>query len=581
MDTRSRLAAAAAISLLPVVPLTYRLAQLQVVQHRTLDNKAAGEFSRSSEEVIPRADVLDRDGRVLAQSMPVWSVFIDKRMVTTAEPVASQLAPLLHLSPAEVARRYRQGGQRASFIRRDLSFEESQAVAKARIEGVGLESGQQRFYPNGDLARSVLGQVSSDGRGVSGVELALDGRLSGKARRFKVIRDGAGKTIYRSVEKDETAAAPLQLTIDRNVQYIAEEALSDAARKFSATQGIAVIEDPNNGEILAMAVYPNSPLKNPIVQDTYEPGSTFKAVTAAAALEEGAVRDDELIFCENGSWEVAPGTIVHDHEPQGNLTLQGILEQSSNIGAGKLGLRLGAPTLLKYARAFGFASKTGVTLPGETAGELKPLPQMTRVGLASASYGYGVAVSALQVLGAYSAIANGGTLYEPHLLRDAAPVKVRRVASARTMERLTRMLEGVVEHGTGETARIPGYRVAGKTGTARRIDALTHKYSQSQYNASFAGFVPASKPRWAVLVVLENPRGSYYGAQTSAPVFATIARQLLALKGVAPDKEPTVKATAVPAAAPAPARAAIAREAVPARAAIAREAAGRPAARTR
>jgi cell division protein FtsI (penicillin-binding protein 3) len=576
MDTRSRLAAAAALSLLPVVPLTYRLAQLQVFQHRTLDNKAAGEFSRSSEEVIPRADVLDRDGRVLAQSMPVWSVFVDKRMVTRAEPVASQLAPLLRLPASEVARRYRTGGQRAAFIRRDLSFEESQAVAKAKIEGVGLESGQQRFYPNGDLARSVLGQVSSDGRGVAGVELALDGRLSGSARRFKVIRDGAGKTIYRSVEKDEAAPEPLRLTLDRNIQYIAEEALSDAARKFSATQGIAVIEDPNNGEILAMAVYPNSPLKNPIVQDTYEPGSTFKAVTAAAALEENAVKDDEQIFCENGAWEVAPGTVVHDHEPQGNLTLQGILEQSSNIGAGKVGLRLGAATLLKYARAFGFASKTGVALPGETAGELRPLPQMTRVGLASASYGYGVAVSALQVLGAYSAIANGGTLYEPHLLKDAAPVKVRRVASARTMERLTRMLEGVVEHGTGEPARIPGYRIAGKTGTARRIDAATHKYSQSQYNASFAGFLPASKPRWAVLVVLENPRGSYYGSQTSAPVFAAIARQLLALKGVAPDKEPTVqsspapKLTAVPA--PAPVRAA-----APARAV----AAARPAARAR
>lgn len=547
MDTKFRLALAATISLTPLLPLTYRLAQLQVFEHRTLDTKASGEFSRSSEEVVPRADILDRNGKILAQSMPVWTVFVDKHMVPDIRVIAGRLAPVLKLSQAEIARRYRQGGSRSAVLRRDLSFDESQALSQAKIEGVGLEASEQRFYPNGDLARSLLGQVSGDGRGAAGVELALDSRLTGTAKRFKVIRDGSGKTIYKSVEHDEPAPAPLSLTIDRNVQWIAEEALTQAAQKFKATQGIAAIQDPSNGEILAMAVWPPNPLKNPIVQDTYEPGSTFKVITAAAALEEDTVKDDEQIFCENGAWEVTPGTVVHDHEPQGNLTLGGVLEQSSNIGAAKVGLRLGAAKFYRYARAFGFASKTGVTLPGETAGELKPLSDTTRVGLATSAYGYGVAVSALQVLSAYSAVANGGILYEPRLLKDSKPAKVRRVASAKTMERLARMLEGVVERGTGETARIPGYRIAGKTGTARRLDAVTHKYSQTQYNASFAGFLPASNPRWTILVVMENPRGSYYGAQVSAPVFASIGRQLLSLKGLPPDKAPAVAVSSVPA----------------------------------
>ena len=541
MDTKFRLALAALISLLPLLPLAYRLARLQVFEHRSLETKASGEFSRNAQEVVPRADILDRKGNILAQSIPVWTAFVDKRMVADIRPLAPRLGRLLGLSTAEIAKRYSHGGDRVAALRRDLSYEESQAVSQAKIEGIGIESSQERFYPNGELARSLLGQVTSDGRGAAGIELSLDSRLSRKARLYKVIHDGSGRVVNRSLERDAPAPQPLKLTIDRNLQYIAEEALAEASKQFSATQGIAAIQDPNTGELLAMAVYPPNPLKNPIVQDTYEPGSTFKVITAVAALDQAVVSEDETFFCENGSWEVAPGTIIHDHEPEGDLTLAGILEHSSNIGAAKIGERLGAARFYRYARAFGFASKTSVPLPGETAGQLRPLSESTRVGLAASSYGYGVAVSALQMLSAYSAIANGGILYEPRLVKDdAPPAKVRRVASAKTMERLSRMLEGVVEKGTGETARIQGYRVAGKTGTARRIDPMTRKYSTSQYNASFLGFLPASTPRWTILVVLENPRGSYYGAQVSAPVFAKIARQLLALNGVAADKPQAV-----------------------------------------
>lgn len=535
MDTRFRLALAASVCLLPLAPLTYRLMQLQVFEHRSLENKAAGEFSRSSEEIVPRADILDRNGKALAQSIPVWTCFADKKMLPRIETVSAKLAPLIGMTAHELARKFKEGG-RFAVLKRGLSFEQSQAVTAARIEGIGLTASQERVYPNGSLARSLLGQVSLDGRGVAGVELALDRRLTGKARRLKVIRDGSGKTIYRGTENEEPPPEPVRLTIDRSVQYFAEEALEDAYAQFKMKQGVVAVQDPHTGEILAMAVYPPNPLKNAIVQDTYEPGSTFKTITAAAALDSGLVKPEDQFFCENGSWEVAPGTVIHDHEPVGTANLATVLERSSNICSAKIGEKLGAARFYRYARAFGFAAKTGVSLPGETSGELKPLSDLTRVSLAASAYGYGVAASVLQVLGAYSAVANGGTLYEPRVLLDAAsPAKVRRVASPKTIELLSGMLEGVVER-AAVSARVSGYRVAGKTGTSRKLDPVTKKYSQSSYNASFAGFLPASKPRWTILVVIEDPKGQYYGAQVAAPVFAKIGRQLLALYGVAPDK---------------------------------------------
>jgi len=557
MDTRFRLALAASIALLPLLPLAYRLTYLQVFEHRSLDNRASGEFSRSAEEIVPRADVLDRNGKVLAQSIPVWTCFVDKRMMPTLTADAvRRLAPILKLSPSALTRRFRQGGRFAA-LQRDLTFEQSQAVAQAKIEGIGVSPSEQRFYPNGELARSVLGQVSMDGRGIAGIELSLDKRLTGKARKLKVIRDGSGRMIYRDIEKDASAPEPVQLTIDRSIQYFAEEALGEAGKQLHMQQGIAVVQDPSNGDILAMAVYPPNPLKNPIVQDTYEPGSTFKTFTAAAALDSGDVKTTDTFFCENGAYQIAPGTIIHDHEPVGTTDLAGILQYSSNIGAAKVSERLGPETFYRYARAFGFASKTGLPLPGETAGEIRPMSALTRVVLAASAYGYGVAVSPLQIVSAYSAVANGGILYQPRLLSDDPVVKIRRVASPDTIQKLVPMLENVVEK-AATVARIPGYRVAGKTGTARRLDPLTKKYSQTSYNGSFAGFLPASRPRWTILVVISAPKGEYYGAQVAAPVFARIAKQLLALYAVAPDK-PAAPLVTVTARAARPALAASAR----------------------
>ena len=536
MDLGLRLTIAAGIALLPLPLLSLRLADLQILRHGALETRAAGEFERVSEEAAPRADILDRSGRMLARSVPTWSCFADKGMIKDPADFAARLSPALGMPAREIEAKIRAAG-RFAVLKSGMTAEESEAVKRARAEGVGLVPLQQRVYPNGDLARGVLGLVGTEGKGLAGAELTLEKKLRGTPRRFELIRDGAGHSIYKSAADEGRVPDPIRLTIDRNVQYLAEEALREAAAAHAFKSGFVAVQDPRDGEILAMAVWPPTPLKNPLVQDAYEPGSTFKIVTALSAIEDGLVRPDETFYGERGRYEILPGKFITDHEGEGDMTLAQILEKSSNIGISKVVERVGASRFYRMARAFGFGAKTGVTLPGETAGEMKPISELTKIGLASSSYGYNLQVSAIQAVGAYSAVANGGTLWEPKLVLDGAPpVKVRRVASERAVRQLGEMLEGVVDRGTGSTARIPGYRVAGKTGTAHKVDPLTHKYSPTAYTASFAGWLPASAPRWTILVVLNEPKGAYYGGLTAAPVFAKIGRRLLALEGIPPDR---------------------------------------------
>ncbi|MDX6770493.1 MAG: penicillin-binding protein 2 [Elusimicrobiota bacterium] len=537
MDFGLRLTVASALSLAPLGPLTLRLAHLQVLRHEALSERAEGEFSRTASEAAPRADITDRKGRVLARSVPTWSVFLDKKMLKDPAELGRKLGPILKVAPGELERKARASG-RFCWLKTGVDFPTAQAVQAARVECVGLTPSSQRVYPNEGLARPVLGVVGAEGKGLSGLELSQEKRLRGKPRRLELTRDGKGRAIHRDVAEDGEVPAPLKLTIDRNVQYIVEEALAEGAGAHAFKSGYAAVQDPRTGEILAMAAWPPNPLKNPLVQDAYEPGSTFKVVTALAAVEERLVGPAETFSGEGGKWQIAPGVTITDHEPEPDMTLAQILERSSNIGIAKVVERVGPARFFRAARALGFGLRTGVPLPGETAGDLKPFSDLGKVGLAASSYGYGLSVSPLQMLGAYSALANGGTLYEPRLLDDGtAPEKVRRVASERAVGELARMLEAVVDHGTGQPARIPGYRVAGKTGTARKLDPLTRKYSQKAYVASFAGWLPASAPRWTILVIVDEPtKGSYYGGLVAAPVFAKIGRRLLTLEAVAPDR---------------------------------------------
>lgn len=536
MDLGLRLTVAATLSMAPLAPLGARLAYLQVLRHGNLSTRASGEFARTAREAAPRADLLDRHGRVLARSIPSWSCFVDKAMVKDPAAFGAKLAPLLRLPASEIARKTR-AANRFAWLKTNMTQEDHRLLVEARVEGLGLVPAQERVYPNGDLARGVLGLVGTEGRGLAGLELSQDKRLTGRARRMEVIRDGQGRSIYKSATDAGDVPEPLTLTLDRTVQYLAEEALREGGEKGQFKEGIIAVQDPSNGEILALAAWPPNPLRNPLVQDAFEPGSTFKVVAALAAIDDAVVRPNETFGGEGGKYQLTPGVTITDHEPGGEMTLAQIIEKSSNIGISKVVERVGASRFYRRARALGFGAKTGAPLPGESAGELKPLSDLTKVGLAVSSYGYGLAVSPLQMLGAYSALANGGVLWEPKFFADGKPpVKVRRVASESSVKELTQMLEGVVERGTATNAKIPGYRIAGKTGTAHKIDPLTRKYSKTAYTSSFAGFLPVSSPRWTILVILHEPKGAYYGGLVAAPIFSRLGSRLLTLAGLPPDR---------------------------------------------
>jgi cell division protein FtsI (penicillin-binding protein 3) len=542
----SRLHAALLLCLAPLVPIVLQLAHLQTVRSDALSKRVARSTERARLEIVPRGRILDRHGRILAQSVPAWSSFLDMK-VLAREPrkqkrkIAS-IAKALSLDPAALRARM-ETKRRTIWLKRKMTLDELKALKGLKLASVGIQADERRYYPNESLARPVLGFVrASDGRGLAGLERKFDGSLTGQAVEVALTRDGAGRAILGTDEAERRPPGDLVLSIDRTVQYFAERALDDGIRKAKAKSGIAIVQDPRNGEILALAELPSDPKRSAAVQDVYEPGSTFKVVTAAAALEESAATDSDRIDCENGLWEMSPGVRIKDHEKKRLLSLREIIQYSSNIGTAKLGLKLGAERFLEYCRRFGFGYKTGIPLPGESRGLVPKAKGMREVRLANAAFGQGIAVTALQLVSAYSAIANGGTLMEPRLVIRAqrresrGAVTIRRIASASTVAKLRDMLELVVEDGTGLTAAVPGYSAAGKTGTAEKIDPETGEYSTTDYVASFAGYVPASEPRFTILVIVDTPRVGEYGSEVAAPVFSQIARQLLAHFAIPPER---------------------------------------------
>ena len=545
MRQSSRLHTALYLCLASLLPIAFRLVYLQTVRSDAFSERVAFSTERRALEIIPRGRILDRRGRILAQSVPAWSSFLDlkvlKRDSRNKKKTLKAIASALSIDK-DVLRKRLDTKRRTVWLKRKMTLSELGRLKELNLPSVGIHPDERRYYPNEALARSVLGFVRTDGQGLAGVERAFDKALSGQAIRVRHIRDGKGRPIGDTDASENKAPADLVLSLDRTVQYFAEQALDEGIRKTKAKAGIAIVQDPQTGDILALAERPSDPKRSAALQDVYEPGSTFKIVVAAAALETLKVTKDELINCENGRWEMKPGIRIKDHEKKGMLTLDQIIQYSSNIGTAKIGLRLGAKRFIDYCRRFGFGYKTGTPLPGESRGIIPPEKGMRDVRLANAAFGQGVAVTALQLVGAYSAIANGGTLLEPRLVMRShgraqrGRVEIRRIANAKTVARLQEMLERVVDDGTGATASIPGYSAAGKTGTAEKIDPSTGKYSTTDYIASFAGYIPANKPRFTILIVVDTPRIGEYGSEVAAPIFAQIARQLLAHFAIPPER---------------------------------------------
>lgn len=538
-----------------MVGLLARLYQLEIFEYVELLSRAQRQQQRTVEVAPERGAIYDRQMHPLAMSLAVESVYAVPTDIANKELAASLLAPVLDLDRNDLLGRLN-AFKSFCWVKRKISSQEVERVLDLNLKGIYFQKEMKRFYPKGELAAPVLGYVGLDDKGLAGLEYGFKD-IEGKPGRVLLAED-ARRQSFQSSEWEGQSGKNLVLSLDENVQYIAEKALGQTVEKFHAAGGAAIVEDPNTGEILAMAgapsfdpnAYTDSPplarIDRPVSM-VYEPGSVFKIVTVSAALEENLTTPNEVIDCQEGSITIA-GHVIHDDERFGLLTVAEVLAHSSDVGAIKLGLRLGDDRLYEYIRKFGFGARTNVDLPGEERGLLRPPTAWSAISIGAISMGQEVGVTPIQLISAYSAIANGGILIQPRLVRDVyrgnshdalPPARGRRVVSEQTAATMRQLFAGVIDHGTGTTAQVSGYTAGGKTGTAQKIDATGH-YSKSHYIASFVGFAPADKPAIAILVTIDSPVGAKYGRDVAAPAFASIASQTLSYLNVPQDNPSSV-----------------------------------------
>ena len=541
--------------------ILFRLVTLQVLQAAELTAKADRQQQKTVSFEGARGMVSDRHGKVLAMNVEVPSVFGVPMSLESPSTVARDLSPVLHIRSGELERKLRQD-KSFVWLARKIEPEQGRRLEQLSLDGIGVVMEGRRFYPKGPLLAHVLGFSGMDGQGLEGLERRSDLHLHGEKRVTVLQRDALGRTVFPKglAEQVPTPGHTLTLTVDEVIQYIAEKELEEAVTHSRAKSGTIIVMEPHSGAILAMAVSPRfdpnavaaltpDRWRNRALTDTYEPGSTMKVMVAAAAIEEKVMTPDSMVFGENGRMAIA-NTTIHDHDKLGWMTFSEVIQKSSNIGAAKTGMALGEQRLYRYLQAFGFGQRTEVDLPGEVSGLLKAPKDWDRRSLASISMGQEVGVTPLQMVSAVAALANGGVMMKPYvvsevrdqkglLLKEELPQVKRRVVSQDTARTMTTILEGVVTNGTGTKAAIPGFRVAGKTGTAQKIDSRTGAYSSTQFVGSFVGYVPAESPRLAMIVVLDEPQGEAWGGAVAAPVFRRVGEQVLNYLGVS--REDTVK----------------------------------------
>jgi cell division protein FtsI (penicillin-binding protein 3) len=555
---RSRRVFAAMLLLLGFASILTRLFYLQVLHAAELTAQADRQHQKTVTVEGGRGAIVDRQGKVLAVNMDVPSVFGIPTSLDNPSGIAHDLARVLHVRPDDIERKLK---QERSFvwIARKLDPEQGRRLQDLSLDGIGIVLEGRRFYPNGALLSHVMGFAGMDGQGLEGLERRYDRYLSGEKQLIVLQRDALGRTVFPKglSERTPSPGHTLTLTIDEFAQYVSEKELNDAVISARAKGGMALVMDPKTGAVLAMALSPKfdpnamsgmsaDRWRNRIITDAYEPGSTMKVIVAAAALEERVMRPDSLIYGENGRIEIAR-TVIHDHEKSGWMTFAEVIQKSSNIGAAKIAMQLEEVRLYRYIKAFGFGEKSDIDLPGEMAGLTKEPKDWGRRSLASIAMGQEIGVTPLQLVTAISAVANGGWLMKPYVvseIRDAGghlvarmePHVRRQPISTATARTLTEIVEGVVTNGTGRKAAVPGYRVAGKTGTAQKIDPRTGAYSSSLLIGSFVGYVPAEDPRLAIVVVIDEPKAEAWGGVVAAPVFRRIAEQVLPYLGVSPQE---------------------------------------------
>jgi cell division protein FtsI (penicillin-binding protein 3) len=551
--------------------ISARLVYLQVSRHDKLVARAHRQQQDAIEISPARGFVLDRAERELARTIDTTSVFIapdefrkdkadtEAQITGAIECTALNLASVLSLDQKTIFNQIneaRNSGRRFLWVARRIAPEKAQLLEAMGLAGVHTRKEPKRFYPNGSLAANVLGFVGLDGKGLAGIEQVYNEKITGEPGKVFIEKDSRGRA-YESTEIPGRPGQTIVLTIDQAIQYHAEAALTAAITQSGAKAGTAIVLDPRTGDILALAnaptfdpnnvgAAPPAARNNWALQNIYEPGSTFKVVAFSAAIEKGLAKPDGHIDCQMGSITVAK-RVIHDHHPFGNLTIAEALAKSSNVAAIKLGLRVGDPTMHEYITRFGFGSRTGIELPGETAGIVRPVSRWQPSSIGSIAIGQEVGVTPLQMVAAFGALANDGVRIAPHLIREIRNasgaltyrpnVEQRRVISQETARALRGMLEGVTLNGTAKKAQLDGYTAAGKTGTAQKIDPKTKTYSRTKFVASFVGFAPVNNPAVVIIVVIDEPGGSYHGGDVAAPVFRQIAEQILPNLGVIPDTD--------------------------------------------
>ncbi|MBW2705299.1 MAG: penicillin-binding protein 2 [Deltaproteobacteria bacterium] len=529
---------------------------LQVYRSTWLSQKAANQYEKSLTISGKRGVIYDRNRSEMAVSINVTSIAAYPGQVENPKSTARALARALDMDARRLQRKL---AAKKSFvwIKRQSTAKETSAVKDLDIPGIEFVTEYNRFYPHTTQAAQALGFSGIDGAGLEGIEFFYNQQLKGADINFTVFKDALGNG-FRSgpVQTAITGGNNLVLTIDSTIQYMAESALKEAVDQYSALSGLALVMHPSTGALLAIAHYPlfnpnsyadfdKSVWRNRALTDTFEPGSTMKIFNAAAALEYGKITPNQIFYCENGTYKIGKN-VVHDIHKYGWLSLQQIIKFSSNIGAVKIAEKMGAKTLHRSLRDFGFGQKTGIDFPGETPGSLSHYSTWSRIDTGAISFGHGISVSALQLVTAISAIANGGNLMKPYLVREIVdqngnlihafkPQKARRAVSARTATVVKNILKTVMtEGGTGVNAALDGYSACGKTGTARKLDE-NGKYLRTKHTASFIGFAPADSPEVAIIVIIDEPQGQYYGGVVAAPVFRQIAQQTLNYLNVPPE----------------------------------------------
>jgi cell division protein FtsI (penicillin-binding protein 3) len=538
-----------------MVAILARLTYLQLFQYTDYLAKAQRQQQRVFEISPMRGTIYDHKGRELAVSLPMDSVFADPAEISDPSMVAQLLAHALDASPEDLETKIR-AAHTPVRLGKKLSPETVQRIDDMNLRGVFFQKENRRVYPQHELAAHVLGYVDVDEKGIDGIEKSLDDQIRGVPGKMMVMADGKRRSYDRTGSKPDPGGS-VTLTIDETIQYIAEKELATGIEETHSKHGTVVVQDPNTGELLAVANWPTfdpndagkyseDQLDDRAVNIPYEPGSVFKVLTMTAAIENHLTNPAELIDCQMGSIVVG-NRLIHDHKPFGVLSVSDILVHSSDVGAIKIGLRLGAPRFHEVVRDFGIGQVTGIPLPGERHGLLPADNPWSLSSLASISMGQEVSVTPIQIISAISAVANGGIYNHPTIVKDIESDKPgpvipgadpRRVTDEQTAATVRDMMESVVLRGTGMPAHLDGYTAGGKSGTAQIIDPLTGRYSATNYTASFVGIAPISDPAVTILVVLDSPSAGHLGGEVAGPIFKRIAQEVLTYMAVQHDLSP-------------------------------------------